>query len=248
MTGTSCLSPSLGADSDVQRPFGHSGAGDDDCLETEEDSMTSWEKAIAHVGIADEQYRHLLRKAKTDPATEEQKDAFGRLWSTLEGRTPPEHCRRALIAGGTRPQNSVAVLCQGSQRAEKSRLRQIMGARDAAPPDGALTVVSIEWPQEQDHSLTSSTTDNRDTVANAILDIPGGQIRKNDLNKRRITTVLPKANATAALLSDGQLEVLRDLAKDAEVGMNRHGLLDNKGGSRAASASVSVSVSLAESE
>jgi hypothetical protein len=32
------------------------------------------------------------------------------------------------------------------------------------------------------------------------------------------------------------------------VGMNRHGLLDNRGGSRAASASVSVSVSLADSE
>lgn len=81
-----------------------------------------------------------------------------------------------------------------------------------------------------------------------ILSIPGGQIRKNDLNKRRITTVLPKANATEALLSDGQLEVLRELAKDAEVGMNRHGLLDNRGGSRAASASVSVSVSLADSD
>jgi hypothetical protein len=50
--------------------------------------MTAWEKAIAHVGFAHVQYRDLLSKAKTAPATEEQKDAFGRLWSTLEGRGP----------------------------------------------------------------------------------------------------------------------------------------------------------------
>lgn len=60
---------------------------------------------------------------------------------------------------------------------------------------------------------------------------------------RRITTILPKANATEVLLSDErQLKLLRGLAKDAGVEMNRHGLLDNKGASRAASASVSVSV------